>query len=321
MRIHALVSAVLVAFLGSACGREPGPLPTAAIPHSGRLAWNAVNCFAYQLQDVHLERLRDSGFQLLVIDPSRDGSETGRFTRAELDRLRGGPGGATLVLAYVSIGEAEDYRGYWRPKWDADRDGNPDPGAPTWLGPVNPDWAGNYRVRYWDPDWQRLIFDALDRVIAAGFDGVYLDIVDGFEYWGSGTGERAAVDAERTMVSFVAALAARARERSGNPDFGIFPQNGETLGKYPEYLATVSGLGREDVWYDGDTENPPAEAATVVADLRRFRAAGKPVLVIDYPTRPELQREFHRRARAAGFVPYAAPRALDRLVVIPGLQP
>lgn len=319
--MQTLASAVLAAILCSACGREPGSLPTTAVPPPGRPAWNTVTHFAYQLQEVRLESLRDSGYQLLVIDPSRDGSEPGRFAPAEIGRLRRGPGGQKRVLAYVSIGEAEDYRGYWRPEWDANRDGSPDSAAPAWLGPMNPDWAGNYKVRYWDSDWQQFIFDALDRVIAAGFDGVYLDIVDGFEYWGGEDRELSTVDAERKMVALVKAIAGYVRERSGDPDFGIFPQNGEALGNYPDYLAVVSGIGREDVWFDGDTENPPAEAAAVVADLQRFRAAGKLVLVIDYPTQPESQREFHRRARAAGFVPYAAPRALDSLVVIPGLQP
>jgi len=33
----------------------------------------------------------------------------------------------------MSVGEAEDYRWYWNPSWDANHDGKPDPGAPSWL--------------------------------------------------------------------------------------------------------------------------------------------------------------------------------------------
>lgn len=50
-----------------------------------------------------------------------------------------------------------------------------------------PHWAGNSKVEYWDPAWQAVIFGSaeayLDRILAAGFDGVYLDIIDAYEYF------------------------------------------------------------------------------------------------------------------------------------------
>lgn len=84
-----------------------------------------------------------------------------------------------LVIAYMSIGEAEDYRYYWDSTWAAS--------PPSWLAGENPDWEGNYKVRYWEQGWQDLIFGSdstyLGKIIAAGFDGVYLDIIDAFEYF------------------------------------------------------------------------------------------------------------------------------------------
>lgn len=88
-------------------------------------------------------------------------------------------GGSRLIIAYMSIGEAEDYRYYWDDSWNVS--------SPAWLGAKNPDWEGNYKVRYWDEDWQAVIYgdeDAyFDRIIDAGFDGVYLDIIDAFEFF------------------------------------------------------------------------------------------------------------------------------------------
>lgn len=79
----------------------------------------------------------------------------------------------------MSIGEAENYRYYWQKAWKLHR--------PKWLDRVNPDWAGNYKVRYWNPEWQKIICgdgdSYLNRILAAGFDGVYLDIIDAFEYY------------------------------------------------------------------------------------------------------------------------------------------
>ncbi|SFM92565.1 endo alpha-1,4 polygalactosaminidase [Methanolobus profundi] len=88
-------------------------------------------------------------------------------------------GGSRLVIAYMSIGESESYRYYWDDSWRI--------GSPEWLDAENPDWEGNYKVRYWDEEWQSLIYgneDAyLDMIMDAGFDGVYLDIIDAFEYF------------------------------------------------------------------------------------------------------------------------------------------
>lgn len=102
------------------------------------------------------------------------------FKPGETDQLRTkANSGSRLVIAYMSIGEAEDYRYYWDPGWTQD--------PPSWLAQENPDWPGNYKVRYWDADWQAIIFGSenayVDKILNAGFDGVYLDIVDAFEYF------------------------------------------------------------------------------------------------------------------------------------------
>jgi cysteinyl-tRNA synthetase len=79
----------------------------------------------------------------------------------------------------MSIGEAEDYRYYWEADWYSD--------PPVWLDEKNPLWEGNYKVLYWMQEWQDLIFGDesayLDRILNAGFDGVYLDIIDAFEHF------------------------------------------------------------------------------------------------------------------------------------------
>jgi cysteinyl-tRNA synthetase len=79
----------------------------------------------------------------------------------------------------MSIGEAEDYRYYWESDWDNR--------PPDWLGKENPVWEGNYRVKYWDREWQALIYGTassyLEKIIEAGFDGVYLDLIEAFEFY------------------------------------------------------------------------------------------------------------------------------------------
>jgi cysteinyl-tRNA synthetase len=102
------------------------------------------------------------------------------FTASEIEMLKlKQNGGKRLVISYMSIGEAEDYRYYWKDEWKKDE--------PVWLDRENPDWEGNYKVWYWEPEWQAIIFgnddSYLKKILNAGFDGVYLDIIDAFEYY------------------------------------------------------------------------------------------------------------------------------------------
>lgn len=102
------------------------------------------------------------------------------FTSADIRDLGNkSNGGKRLVVAYMSIGEAEDYRYYWNSDWET----NP----PSWLKGENPNWEGNFKVEYWDTNWQQIIFgndtSYVKKILDAGFDGVYLDIIDAFEYF------------------------------------------------------------------------------------------------------------------------------------------
>ncbi|MFD2603638.1 endo alpha-1,4 polygalactosaminidase [Flavobacterium suzhouense] len=102
------------------------------------------------------------------------------FTASEISQLKNkANGGKRLVICYMSIGEAEDYRYYWQSSWNGNK--------PDWIAAENPDWPGNFKVKYWNDDWQGIIYrnndSYLNKIILAGFDGVYLDIIDAFEYF------------------------------------------------------------------------------------------------------------------------------------------
>jgi cysteinyl-tRNA synthetase len=79
----------------------------------------------------------------------------------------------------MSIGESEDYRYYWQASWNTAK--------PEWMNAENPDWPGNFKVKYWHTEWQSIIYgndgSYLKKILDAGFDGVYLDIIDAFEFY------------------------------------------------------------------------------------------------------------------------------------------
>lgn len=125
-----------------------------------------------------MRSLRGNDYDLVIMDAffQRDDPFTSKDVSLIRQKARRGK---RLVIAYMSIGEAEDYRYYWRRGWAKTN--------PPWLEKENPDWPGNHKVRYWDPAWQKIIFgnedSYLKKIIDAGFDGVYLDIIDAFEYF------------------------------------------------------------------------------------------------------------------------------------------
>jgi cysteinyl-tRNA synthetase len=285
---------------------------------SAAAAEGEPNDFVYQLQRIDPVAIGETKFDLVIMDYSRDGSDAEKFNPMEIDALKESPGGPKTVLSYMSIGEAEDYRWYWQQSWDRNRDGRPDAGAPAWLGRSNPDWPGNYKVRYWDPAWQQIVYDYVDEVLAAGYDGVYLDIVDAYEYWES---REPGVPVEDEMVDLVKSVATYARVTRNQPNFQVFVQNAEELSRHPDYVGAVSGIGKEDLFYNGNRRQPADEVRWSVQQLDRFKEAGKPVLVTDYVTRRARIDAFYQKARSHGYVPYATRRALDTLTINRGHEP
>ncbi len=285
---------------------------------SAGAAGEEPNDFVYQLQRIDLEALGETRFDLVIMDYSRDGSDERKFTAAQISALKDSQGGPKTVLSYMSIGEAEDYRWYWQRSWDANKDGRPDAGAPAWLGRSNPDWPGNYKVRYWNPAWQRIVYNYVDRVLAAGYDGIYLDIVDAYQYWEPREPD---VPAEAEMVAFVKDIASYARVTHNQPGFQVFVQNAEELSRHSDYVHTVSGIGKEDLFYYGNRCQPADEVRWSVKQLDRFKEAGKPVLVIDYVTERAKIDAFYRMAHSHGYVPYATRRALNVLTINRGHAP
>ena len=99
--------------------------------------------FAYCLQadknyrvDTFVKAVQASTKQGLIIDAFYQNKR--RWKPAEIKLMQDS---AKTVLCYLSIGEAESYRPYWQKSWKTEK--------PAFLLKENPNWAGNYRVKYW----------------------------------------------------------------------------------------------------------------------------------------------------------------------------
>ena len=188
----------------------------------------------------------------------------------------------------------------------------------------NPDWAGNSKVRYWTEEWRQMVFEYTDRLIAAGVNGAYLDIIDAYQYFAErGSQDEGDDSPAQRMADLVSDIAAYARNK--DPGFLIFPQNApELAGMVPEYLDHVDGIGQEDIYYgyDGDGVATPGE---VTAEMERhldwFRERGKLVLTVDYTSSPNDIAEAYSRSTQKGYVPFVTTRELDRLNINPDHEP
>src|ERR1700730_9851055 len=78
----------------------------------------AAKSWGYQLQNVDPQEIAAAPYDMFVIDYSRDGSDAQALTADEVAKLKIKPDGERrIVLAYLSIGEAETYRYYWKRHW------------------------------------------------------------------------------------------------------------------------------------------------------------------------------------------------------------
>jgi len=129
----------------------------------------------YPSKQAFVDAVKTTNYDYIIMDFFYNEEE---FTDAQIEELKQkANGGTRLLICYMSVGEAEDYRYYWQSNWTV--------GNPSFIEKENPDWQGNYIVRYWEQEWQNIIFgndnSYLKNILDAGFDGVYLDIIDAFE--------------------------------------------------------------------------------------------------------------------------------------------
>lgn len=138
-----------------------------------------INPHKYNSKKQFLDLLKATNFDVLILDGFfNDDSEP--LTAADVQSLKTkANGGKRIVLAYVAIGHAEDYRAYWKDEWLT----NP----PAWLDIAeDPEWEGNYMARYWMADWKKIVYgndtSYIKKFTNVGFDGAYLDTYD-YTYW------------------------------------------------------------------------------------------------------------------------------------------
>jgi cysteinyl-tRNA synthetase, unknown class len=276
-------------------------------PFQGAKTWG------YQLRNLEpgpRKLIADSPYDLVVIDYARgDDRNEIPLTRAEVAEMQKKPDGSKrLIISYLSIGETENYRYYWKKEWDKQR--------PSWMGKENKEWKANYLAKYWEPEWQKIVYSYVDRVLDAGFDGFYFDRVDAYYYFGDDETARS------RMAKFVNELATYARSKK--PDVAIMVQNAEELLSRKEYVAAIDGIAKESLLYGIkglDRPNPSDDISEGKAFLSGAAKQGKAIFVVEYlQDKDNIATAAKTINQDLGFALYVGTRGLATLGKTP-LEP
>lgn len=317
------------------------------------LKLSQIKYWAYQIQGIEnpgaVTALSTSNYDMLVIEPTKtdwSSNNSKNFdTKSMVSMLKSSKASdkvhRKLVIAYINIGEAEDWRWYW--KWSKWQSGDSRPGdLPNYVLIPDPDgWSGNFPVAYWDPEWKDIIIygkdqdsspyrdykSTIDEAIDDGFDGVYLDWVEGYENEAViAEAKKQGKDPQVEMIKFIKEIKDYAKSR--DPDFIIIQQNGVGLcDGHPEIFSLIDGISQEAIWYDGtafddwdapngyDVPTDPELTNYYINYLEKYKEAGVPVFNCEYAL--NYSDDAYEKSYNFGFIPYCTRRSLSNITTVP----
>lgn len=235
-------------------------------------------------------------YRLAVLDPG---------SNPDLPRIQAQ---GTVVLGYISLGEAESYRPYFAEA----------KAAGLFVG-ENPDWKGSYFIDLRKPAWRSMILDEVaPAILAQGFSGLFLDTLDDAHALEEKDPVR-----YRGMTAAAAELVTALHQRFPK---AILMMN-RAFELVPSVARDIDMLLGEGVYADYDGAHKtyaPVPAADYRAQVEALRAARRlnprlGLFSLDYwnPSDHAGIARIYALERANGFSPYVATLALDRIVPEP----
>lgn len=236
-------------------------------------------------------------------------AEYGRFDMVVLDGVHHPPlvrkePGKPVLLGYVTVGES-------------------DPSSPTWVlaqnqsfvAGSNDNW-GSLIIDMRSPKWQGILLDlVIPKVLARGFDGIFLDTIDSAMALAQGKDGAKYQGMRESILEFLRTV------RTRYPKIHICMNRGLDL--LPEAAPLINSLLIEDLSFEYDFEKKeyravqPQVRQALVAAARKGLAANPAltVLTLDYATPDQKERikSAISYSRSKGFVPYVSTLALDKV--------
>lgn len=262
--------------------QSSAPVPRASLAQR-ILTWAVV------YSKLPIRQLRQSLAGLLLLDPDA-------FSAADIKSLKKGN---RLVFGYLSVGEAESYRSYYK-----------NPEIKKLCIAENPEWKENFQVAFGNQLWVDTLASYSLEIMSKGFDGLSLDVVDAWEICPD------PALAKKEMITLLTNLAKRIRARY--PGVYLIFKNSDPLFKDPAIFSGFDGILQEGL-YETWMDEKPDESWRLqkIKSLSQLRQKGKFIALLDYTRNPGRIQVIKGTALQQGFVPYFAEKNLDRLFPIP----
>jgi cysteinyl-tRNA synthetase len=264
---------------------ETGPRPTIS-SRNNETRVHVVERWLYlidvNLDDEAIDLIDESTYDMVVIDfiPSEENNTD--FPIGDVVAQWHAGDHPKLVIAYIDVGEAEDYRTYWQTGWGI--------GNPEWIAGGDPDgWEGNFPVAYWYDEWREIWLGTggiMEGILHAGFDGIYLDWVEAYSFDGGADNDPQgdcplpSTEDEIDTDAYRESLSSECQRQ-----FDDFPE---------------STLHVSSEWY--------------IEDLLYAKERGLTIFTVDYALQAQNIQWVYETSRALGFIPFVSNRALDQFL-------
>ena len=186
-----------------------------------------------------------------------------------------------LVVGYVDVGESTALVTY-------QYFGN---SLPSWFGNVNPGFPNLYTVQYWQPQWLQTIEGQINQQIAAGFDGVFLDVLSAYEEWSPGNieGNPVVADAAVKLATLVQQIHDYVQSLHLSRPFYLIGNNPGGLAQMvPGVLNNLDAIFNESAYWNQSVTNGAISVPTQTSPENWLQTlsklyVGKTVFANDYP--------------------------------------
>lgn len=226
------------------------------------------------------------------------------FDSVNHPRLRQLQNRGKTLLGYVSFGEVEKYRDYYK---DIEKMGI--------LLDENPNWPGHFVVDARDPRWAKYLIEVLvPDILHKGFDGIMIDTIDSIVYLET-------LDQKQYSGMAQAAANLIRAVRQHYPEMPIMVNRGiEILQETEQY---VDMLMAESIYVEHDFATgknsifPESEYLSALNDIKasQERAPHLEVFALEYwdPADKEGVRKIYDEHRSNGLHPFVSVIGLDEL--------
>jgi cysteinyl-tRNA synthetase len=204
-----------------------------------------------------------------------------------------------IVLAYLSLGQAEVSRDYWQPEWMV--------GQPDFLMTMDPRYNQGFIVKFWTPEWQDILLNYTNTHIAPfGYTGILMDYMGEYKNF---VDERPS--AAQDMVDFGVKVANLFRSRNPQEHAIVVTQDSAELYRFPEYRDMIDGVSVEEAYYNhryhedksiSFGSQPAQHTKHQLAMVDRISKDKKVVFLIEYVDKNRFICDFYKKCAISGYI-------------------